>query len=145
MRSAKAILSVGAILLLAENGHPQKQTPAANVIHVEVTGLHTDKGQVLCSLYSSRDGFPEQSQKALARAIRTIAPRQAVCDFSAIAPGSYAVSAFHDENSNGKVDTNFMGFAKVRRGRFSFFRRSDGTEDHDQLLIRRPHGQRVHF
>ena len=75
MRSAKAILSVGAILLLAENGHSQKQTPAAN-----------------------------------ARAIRTIAPRQAVCDFSGIAPGSYPVSAFHDENSNGKLDTKFMGF-----------------------------------
>src|SRR6516164_11657299 len=112
MRSAKAILFVGAILLLAERGYPQTQTPAASIIHVEVTGLHNDKGQVVCALYSSRDGFPKQSEKAQARVTSGIAQKQAVCEFSGIAPGTYAISVFHDENSNGKLDTKFMGIPR---------------------------------
>jgi uncharacterized protein (DUF2141 family) len=36
----------------------------------------------------------------------------AVCEFLGVAPGTYAVSVFHDENSNGKLDTNFMGIPR---------------------------------
>jgi uncharacterized protein (DUF2141 family) len=32
--------------------------------------------------------------------------------FAGIAPGTYAVSVFHDENANGKLDTNFMGIPR---------------------------------
>jgi len=101
-----------ALLASAEPALPQAQAPQANVIHVEVVGLHSDKGQVLCALYSSRDGFPKQSEKALARVTSGIAQKQAVCEFSGIAPGTYAISVFHDENSNGKLDTKFMGIPR---------------------------------
>jgi uncharacterized protein (DUF2141 family) len=30
----------------------------------------------------------------------------------AVTPGDYAISVFHDENSNGKLDRNFMGMPK---------------------------------
>lgn len=101
-----------ALIASAEPALPQAQVPQPNVIHVEVVGLHSDKGQVLCALYSSRDGFPKQSEKALARVTSGIAQKQAVCEFSGIAPGTYAISVFHDENSNGKLDTKFMGIPR---------------------------------
>ena len=101
-----------ALLASAEPALPQAQVPQPNVIHVEVVGLHSDKGQVLRALYSSRDGFPKQSEKALARVTSGIAQKQAVCEFSGIAPGTYAISVFHDENSNGKLDTKFMGIPR---------------------------------
>lgn len=34
------------------------------------------------------------------------------CVFSGIAPGTYAVALFHDENGNGKLDTNFLGIPR---------------------------------
>jgi len=34
---------------------------------------------------------------------------QAHCDFLAIPPGTYALAVIHDENRNGKLDTNWMG------------------------------------
>ena len=34
-----------------------------------------------------------------------------------VAPGDYAVSVFHDENSNGKLDRNFMGMPKEGVGK----------------------------
>ena len=96
------------------NGCAQAQSQArpSDSIHVEVVGLHSDKGQVLCALYSSRDGFPKQSEKASAHVSSAIAQGQAVCEFSGVGPGTYAVSVFHDENSNGKLDTKFMGIPR---------------------------------
>jgi len=33
-----------------------------------------------------------------------------------IPPGEYAISIFHDENDNGKLDTNFIGIPKEPYG-----------------------------
>lgn len=88
------------------------QPPQDNQIHVEVTGLRNDKGQVLCDLFSSASDFPKKRDKAVAHVTSAITNRHAVCEFPAVSPGTYAVSVFHDENSNGKLDTNFMGIPR---------------------------------
>lgn len=94
-------------LCLAQVGNAQ-----ADVIHIEIERLRSDKGKVLCALYSSADGFPKDNQKAVARATSSISDKKATCEFSGIGPGTYAVSVFHDENSNGKLDTNFLGIPR---------------------------------
>jgi uncharacterized protein (DUF2141 family) len=88
------------------------QAPRENQIHVEIAGLRDDKGQAVCSLFSSAADFPKQTEKAVARSVSVIADRHAVCEFSGVAPGTYAISVFHDENLNGKLDTNFMGIPR---------------------------------
>jgi uncharacterized protein (DUF2141 family) len=85
---------------------------ADSQIQVEITGLRNDQGKVLCSLYSSSEGFPKKAEKAIARGSSDISERRAVCQFTGLAPGTYAVSVFHDENSNGRLDTNFMGIPR---------------------------------
>ena len=35
--------------------------------------------------------------------------KQARCDFQDIAPGTYALVVAHDENMNGKLDTDWIG------------------------------------
>jgi uncharacterized protein (DUF2141 family) len=37
---------------------------------------------------------------------------RAVCEFPGVTPGTYAISVFHDENSNGKLDTNLLGIPR---------------------------------
>jgi uncharacterized protein (DUF2141 family) len=93
-------------------GLPQAQQSPENLIHVEVGGLRNDKGQVLCAIYSSADGFPKKGDKAVAHAKSSISERHAVCEFPGLNAGTYAISVFHDENSNGKLDTNFMGIPR---------------------------------
>jgi uncharacterized protein (DUF2141 family) len=90
------------------------QTPPspANLIHVEIGGLRSSRGQIVCGLYSSADGFPKNGNKALARAKSPISTGYAVCNFPDVKAGTYAVSVFHDENSNAKLDTNFMGIPR---------------------------------
>jgi uncharacterized protein (DUF2141 family) len=36
--------------------------------------------------------------------------RTAVCTFKKIPAGTYGISAFHDANENGKLDTNIVGY-----------------------------------
>ena len=85
---------------------------AANVIKVVVVDFHSNKGQANCALFGSADGFPETSAKAIKTTNAKIEKQQALCGFSGVAPGDYAVAVFHDENSNGRLERNFMGIPK---------------------------------
>jgi uncharacterized protein (DUF2141 family) len=38
------------------------------------------------------------------------------CDFESIPPGTYAMVVVHDENMNGKLDTNWLGRPKEGYG-----------------------------
>ena len=87
--------SIGAVLFLLAGFLVHGQADQANIIRVEIGGLRNNKGRVLCALYSSPDGFPKNSEKAVARVSSAIFDKQAVCEFSGIAPGLYAISVFH--------------------------------------------------
>ena len=113
MRHDLTLFSVLAFSLTpVEHCLPQTETLQGNVIHVEVAGLRNNKGQVFCALYASAEGFPKDRQKAIRRDTSSISDKKASCEFSLIEPGTYAVSVFHDENSNGKLDTNFLGIPR---------------------------------
>ena len=112
MRIVGTLLVLSAMCLLPERLLAQTNTEKPNTIRIDIGGLRNDKGQVLCALYSSLDGFPKNSQKAVAKTDAPIVDKKAVCEFSGIEAGTYAVSVFHDENSNGKLDTNFMGIPR---------------------------------
>ena len=112
-RRAKVALA-GAFLLLSSPFLvlSQDQPRHENQIHVEISGFRNDKGQALCAIFSSAAAFPKKADKAVARAKSAIVGRHAVCEFPGLPPGTYAVSVIHDENSNGKLDTNFMGIPR---------------------------------
>ena len=108
--------STGAVVLaLLATGIAEAETGNAlnaNIIKVDVVGLHSNDGEVHCALYSSADGFPDSFAKAVKTTTARITNERAVCEFPAVTPGDYAISVFQDENSNGKLDRNFMGMPK---------------------------------
>ena len=105
------VLVLNAALTLPIDAIAQ-QDASRNLIQVEVLNLRSDNGLVGCLLFSVPDGFPGDESKAVKAARANISGRRAVCDFSAVAPGDYAVSVTHDENSNGRIDTNFLGMPR---------------------------------
>jgi uncharacterized protein (DUF2141 family) len=107
----KAIGS-GVALVAAFAVSGQTPAPAENVIHVDISGLRSDKGQMLCALFSSAQAFPTKADKAVVRLTAKITERKATCNFTGVAPDVYAVSVVHDENSNGKLDRNFVGMPR---------------------------------
>jgi uncharacterized protein (DUF2141 family) len=116
MRMFKAwkVIGLAAALGGSISTFGQTPAPAENAIHVEISGLRSDKGQMLCALFSSAqaEAFPKKADKAVARLTAKVAEHQATCDFTGVAPGTYAVSVVHDENANGKLDTNFVGMPR---------------------------------
>jgi uncharacterized protein (DUF2141 family) len=105
-----------ALALLATPAIPARAAdlgaPAGNVVHVDVVGLRNSTGQVLCALFATSDGFPTEPEKALMRSTAPIANQRASCEFQGVAPAIYAIAVVHDENSNGKLDRNFVGMPK---------------------------------
>ena len=78
-------------------------------LRVSVTGLRSGKGQVLACLVSEPAAFPDCRGHAAARhlAVPAVAGT-VVLDFGAVPPGTYAISLFHDENGNGRLDKAMM-------------------------------------
>lgn len=101
--SIVALLATPA-LALAEGQNPKG-------ILVEVSGFRSDNGKLGCSIFSGPDGFPRNRSKALAHTWGTpIQNRQAKCFFGNLPAGTYAVTLFHDENGDGKFNSNFFGY-----------------------------------
>lgn len=84
-------------------------TPArASELRVEVVGLRSDNGIVHVALYATPDTFPKRGRYVKDATVRVTADR-AEAVFENLAPGSYALAAFHDENANDQFDQGFMG------------------------------------
>ena len=77
---------------------------------IEVHGVRSSDGRVYLAVHglATKDTFP--SGEAVVEGLRAPA-RAGTMRFVAqdLAPGRYALSAFHDENDNGELDTNLLG------------------------------------
>lgn len=105
MRDQIRVFSILAVCLVSlARCLAQAAPPQGGIIHVDVVGLRNNKGQVFCALYASAEGFPKDSQKAIRRDTSSISEKKASCEFFGVESGTYAISVFHDDNSNGKLD-----------------------------------------
>jgi len=134
-----------AVLVLASLPAPTfAQSSSCPGIHVKILNIRNSIGTVDCALFDSPEGFPiEVLRLAMNAMIIKLRDTQAHCDFEDIPPGTYALAVIHDENMNGKLDTNWLGIptegygfsngAKALLGAPSFsaasFRYDGGTLD----------------
>ena len=86
------------------------QSSSCPGIHVKVLNIRNSTGTVDCALFDSAVGFPIEVLR-LATNVMVIKVRhtEARCDFEDIPSGTYALAVIHDENMNGKLDTNWLG------------------------------------
>jgi len=71
-----------------------------------VSGLESDEGHALCALFRTKEAWLKD---AAYRARASIAKGSATCVFEGVPPGTFAASAFHDENDSGDLDKNLLG------------------------------------
>lgn len=85
------------------------QSPSTR-IHVKILNIRNSAGTIDCALFESPVGFPtEFLHSARNVMVIKIQNSEARCDFEDIPPGRYAIAVIHDENMNGKLDTNWLG------------------------------------
>ncbi len=78
-------------------------------LSVRVVGLQSNRGSVIMTLYNSDAGYPTDESKAIRKCSIPIQNRVAVTTFQNLPRGNYAVACYHDEDGNGKLNTNFLG------------------------------------
>jgi uncharacterized protein (DUF2141 family) len=71
-------------------------------LDIEIDSIRNNTGNILLQLF-------DESEKVLLQELSPIAENK--CSFSIpdLKPGKYAVRYYHDENLNGKMDTNLVG------------------------------------
>jgi len=62
-------------------------------------------GSVRCGLFTRAGWLKKPLRAAAAKASSS----PALCVFENVPPGTYGISAFHDQNDNHKLDTNVIG------------------------------------
>src|SRR5262245_11929377 len=71
-------------------------------LQVAVVGLRNDQGQVSCNLFTDPQQYPRGTAF---KEVRTLIHKDsALCVFTDVPAGKYAIVVYHDENDNGHFD-----------------------------------------
>ena len=108
------LISIG--FLLANHGQETLRVQADASVKVKVTGVSSEKGEVLAALFASSQGFPNDASAAYKVARATAANGMAMLEFSDVPRGTYAIALFHDTNNDGVLNTNRLGIPKEGYG-----------------------------
>jgi uncharacterized protein (DUF2141 family) len=95
---------------------PQYKPQNTGSILLNISNIRSNNGSVKVSLFSTADGFPNNPNKAVAIQSVLIQKNQVTVRFENLAFGTYAIACLHDENGNGKMDTNLVGIPKEGYG-----------------------------
>jgi len=107
------IIVAGAIgIQLTSPVPPADSVPHGCSLTLHVDGFRNRKGVIGCAVFASPNGWPEDDDKAYARAAIPIAATNEVLNFPHLPPGRYGIACLHDENSNHRLDRNIFRVPK---------------------------------
>ncbi len=101
------------VLFLLSQSMVMAQEQRAQSITVKINNLDNDKGFVYVSLFDSEETFLNKGIRSVKTEIKN---NSCFVVFENVPEGTYAISLFHDENSNRKLDSNFLGIPKEDYG-----------------------------
>jgi len=118
-RTATSAVLVSLLWLVPGTGRAgQDQTaaspPSGCTLRVHVDGLRNSNGVIGSVIFTSPDGWPEDTKKAFRHGPTPISPgeRQGTVVWEHLPPGDYGVAVIHDENRNAKLDRNLIAIPK---------------------------------
>ena len=104
------------LTLLLSDPHPSagqtKSTSSGGTLTVIITNFRNNQGMASVALFDKEEAFPKSTGKAIGVMYVPVKQGKSIAVFEHLPPGEYAVSVFHDENNNKKMDTNFFGIPK---------------------------------
>ena len=75
---------------------------------VRITGFNSDEGDCWFALDSSKEIYESEDSVFIGK-ILPIINNEVYLTIDSLKYGSYAIKVFHDENSNGELNSNFLG------------------------------------
>lgn len=116
-RTLRAFAAALSALLLNGAAPPPAQREVV-ALDIDVTGARSARGVVRLALCPPRSGFPDCGAAAMRTASAPVEHGHARFHFADLPAGSFAISVFHDENGNGRMDS----FAGIPREGYGFSR-----------------------
>lgn len=104
-RSVSVLVGAGLMLVGAERSAVAEESVATNVIMFEMQ-TRNGAGVVRCGLFKEAGWLKD----AFRHSIVKVNGKVARCVFKEVPPGVYGISAFHDEDNDGKLNTNVVGY-----------------------------------
>jgi uncharacterized protein (DUF2141 family) len=83
--------------------------PGTGSLEVEILGIKGGEGQLRVAVFGTPDGFPGDPEKAEQVAIFPVEGESMVWQSEELHTGLWAVAVLHDENSNGAMETDWLG------------------------------------
>lgn len=93
-----------------------QQSAAKGRLVIEFTTQAPLKGKLAIALYNSAKGFPSDSSKAVGKWMVPVKKATETFTTPEFPVGEYALSVYHDQNSDGVLNTNFIGLPKEPYG-----------------------------
>lgn len=107
------IMFASLIFVMLQNaGIAQEKTANGKTgkLVLQYENIKSSEGNVVVKLYDSHSPKYPDTNSAIAIKTIKIKDQQAMVIFDALPYGKYAFTTFHDENSNGIMDTNMIHF-----------------------------------
>ena len=118
------LLAVALLGVACGAAPPRPASGGVTWLEVEVKGLEVETGRVALALFGSAESYAYGTEP-LRRAFLPRSEGPCVWRLEDLAPGDYAIKAFHDLDGSGRLETNFLGvptepygFSNGARGSF---------------------------
>ncbi|HEX8546639.1 MAG TPA: DUF2141 domain-containing protein [Cytophagaceae bacterium] len=85
-------------------------------ITVLVNNVKSNKGVIKVCIFNKETGFPEKINLAVRCVNASATKGKMQIKIEGITSGNYAIAVHHDENSDGKFNTNFVGMPTEASG-----------------------------
>ena len=93
----------------------EEKTPPGT-LRVAVDGFRNTRGQARVAVFDRDKGFPDDESTAVRGVVAAISGGRIQVQFEGLPPGDYAVSFYHDENDDGKLNKRLFGIPKEGYG-----------------------------
>ena len=101
------------IIVLFSSSLSMAQEKQGQDIIVHITNFDSNDGKVRLGLFDSEANWLD---KSIMGKVVEIHEKSCSVTFENLPSGIYAISLYHDENDNKKLDTNFLGIPKEDTG-----------------------------
>uniref|UniRef100_UPI004048D756 DUF2141 domain-containing protein n=1 Tax=Algoriphagus sp. TaxID=1872435 RepID=UPI004048D756 len=98
-------LLVGLFLALETLGQSNQTT-----LEVSISGASSEAGSIRILVFSKPSGFPDQVKQAVRSISLPSKSGKANFKLTDLPAGTYAIGVIHDQDNNGKLSTNAVGY-----------------------------------
>jgi uncharacterized protein (DUF2141 family) len=103
------------IMLSPDNFSRDSTSIEFGSLTVKVTGFASDSGNCRFALNNSEEIYESEDSVFIGKKL-PIKNREVTITIDSLIYGTYAVKVFHDENSNGELDTDILGIPTEKYG-----------------------------